>query len=121
MLVRSVSKFDIAHHAPMPDKVGHVSNKDDKQRLRDVLYRDTRLRPLLRGLRQALDYEALPSWQPPPAMAQLTAAIEAASASFWKQLASGSFASRLGTHTPAAERHAYAHAPHVPPSSRRVK
>jgi len=81
-LVQAAAKFDLSHHAPPPDKLDHVSDKDAKQRLREVLLNDKRLRPLLRGLRLSLGYEAMPAWQPPPDIAALSAAIERTVASF---------------------------------------
>ena len=80
-----MSKFDLSRHAPMPDKLDHVSDRDSKQELREVLLADGRLRPLLRGLRQALGYEAMPAWQPPPDVARLSEAIDAAVSAFWKR------------------------------------
>ena len=35
-LVQAAAKFDLSHHAPPPDKLDHVSDKDAKQRLREV-------------------------------------------------------------------------------------
>ena len=84
-----MSKFDLAHNAPMPDKAAHVSNKGEKAILREVLLADPRLRPLLRGLRIALDYEARPAWQPPPDVPRLARAIDDASAAFWKRVLRG--------------------------------
>ena len=85
-LVNAVSKFDLSRHAPPPDKVDHVSPKDAKQLLRDVLLADGRLRPLLRGLRQALGYESHPPWQLPPDVERLSEAIEMAVSTFWKRV-----------------------------------
>ena len=50
-----------------------------------VLLADGRLRPLLRGLRQALGYETLPSWQSPPDIGRLSAAIDLAVSSFFQK------------------------------------
>jgi hypothetical protein len=94
-LERAVAKFDLSRNAPMPDKASHVSAKADKQRLRDALMRDTRLRPLLRGMRQVLDYEALHAWQHPPDVHSLSHAIESSSSAFWKAVGSGRLGSRL--------------------------
>lgn len=123
-LVKEANKFDLSRNAPKPDKLSHVSNKDDKQDLRNILMRDSRLRPLLRGLRQALDYESLPAWQPPPDLERLSTAIDEAVSSFWKNVERGTYASKLFASVSrpnATERHAYAHAPRVPPTRRRAQ
>ena len=120
-LVEAAKKFDLSRNAPMPDKLSHVSNKDDKQDLRNALMRDSRLRPLLRGLRQALDYESLPAWQPPPDLQRLSTAIDDAVSLFWKTMEQGDLASKLFASVSrinATERHAYAHAPRVLPARR---
>ena len=73
-----------------------------KQRLRDVLQRDPKLRPLLNGMRQALDYERRPPWQPPPDVERLSSAIENVSKVFWKSVASGRLRHRLRAATKPA-------------------
>ena len=103
-LLRAVAKFDLGRNAPMPDKVAHVSSKDDKQHLRDVLQRDPKLRPLLKGMRQALDYERRPPWQPPPDVERLSSAIENVSKVFWKSVSSGRLRHRLRAATKPAPR-----------------
>jgi len=81
-LVNAVAKFDLSQHAPPPDKADHISDKEGKQRLREVLLNDRHLRPLLRGLRLALGYEAMPAWQPPPDIERLSEAVDKVVSSF---------------------------------------
>ena len=84
-LIAAVSKFDLSRHAPMPDKVDHVSDLGAKAGLRQILLADGRVRPLLRGLRQALGYEPMLSWQSPPDMERLSSAIDTTVEAFWKR------------------------------------
>ena len=84
-LIAAVSKFDLSRHAPMPDKVDHVSDVGEKTGLRQILLADGRVRPLLRGLRQALRYEPMLSWQSPPDMQRLSSAIDTTVEAFWKR------------------------------------
>ena len=85
-LLAAVTKFDLSRHAPMPDKVAHVSDKDAKQALRETLLADGRLRPLLKALRQALGYDkTMPKWQPPPDVERLSEAIDTTVSAFWKK------------------------------------
>lgn len=98
-LGRAVSRFDLSRNAPTADKAAHISAKSDKQALRDVLMRDAKLRPLLKGLRQVLDYESRPVWQPPPDVQRLSAAVDDVLSAFWKGLLSGRLGSRLANRT----------------------
>ena len=61
--------------------------------------RDAKLRPLLKGLRQVLDYESRPVWQPPPDVQRLSAAVDDVLSAFWKGLLSGRLGSRLANRT----------------------
>ena len=81
-LAQAASKFDLSRHPPPPDKVDHVSDKDAKIRLREVLLKEKHLRPLLRGLRLSLGYEAMQTWQLPPDIERLSAAVDQAVGSF---------------------------------------
>lgn len=94
-LARAVRKYDLSRNAPTADKSDHVSNVTEKQQLRNILMRDPKLRPLLRGMRQLLDYEALPAWQSPPDLAKLSAAVDAALSQFWKDVKRGTMGNRL--------------------------
>lgn len=89
----AIAKFDLTHHSPMPDKAAHVSAKGDKQALREALLRDSRLRPLIRGLRQALDYEPRPPFAKAD-MERLSQAVDEATAAMWKGLRCGSSCGR---------------------------
>ena len=94
-LVEAVSRFDLSRNAPTPDKAAHVSDKTAKKELRDALLRDGRLRMLLKGLRQVLEYENLPAWQPPPDLPKLSSAIDGRMREFYKALGSGSLAASI--------------------------
>ena len=113
-LSKAVRKYDLGSHAPTPDKSDHVSNVTEKQMLRDILMSDHKLRPLLRGMRQLLDYETLPTWQPPPDLTKLSAAVDAALSQFWKDVKRGTVGSRLVSRGHAAKNSSHAHAPRVP-------
>ena len=84
-LAQAASKFDLSRHPPPPDKVDHVSDKDAKIRLREVLLNEKHLRPLLRGLRLSLGYEAMQTWQLPPDIERLSAAVDQAVGSFCRK------------------------------------
>jgi hypothetical protein len=59
-----------------------AADKDAKIRLREVLLKEKHLRPLLRGLRLSLGYEAMQTWQLPPDIERLSAAVDQAVGSF---------------------------------------
>ena len=57
-LVRSVAKFDLSEHAPMGDKASHVSDANDKVRLREFLWNAPgKLPAVLQDLRVLLGYD----------------------------------------------------------------
>ena len=86
-LLKAVSKYDLSQNAPAPDKVAHVSDKGDKQRLRRLLLGHARLFPVLARLRQLLGYE--PGVRPEEAVEQLGVAAAQARklvAQLWEAL-----------------------------------